>query len=96
MQMYCSNVGGWLWRADATEFTCKVHESVNAASYKSSKFLLLFSLLEYTQGELHNMVKVSSFLCLGAHAPKAYGSRFVCQSVILYVCNSVFSEVAIN
>ena len=27
----------------------------------------------------------------GAHAPKAYSSRFVCHSVILYVCNSARS-----
>ena len=37
-----------------------------------------------------------TLLCLGAHALKAYGSQFVCHSVILYVCNSVFSEIAIN
>ena len=44
--------------------TCKVHESVNAANYKSSKFLLLFSLLEYAVHKASYiiiMVKVSSF-----------------------------------
>ena len=40
--------------------------------------------------------------CLGTHAPKAYGSRFVylwfCVSVCvyLYVCNSDFSKIAKN
>ena len=29
-----------------------------------------------------------SSLCLGVHSPKAYGSQFVCHSVILHVCNS--------
>ena len=37
-------------------------------------------------------------LCLGAHVPKAYGSRFVyllfCVSV--YVCNSDFSKTTKN
>ena len=34
----------------------------------------------------------SKSLCLGVHALKAYGSRFVSVilSVILYVCNSLF------
>ena len=39
---------------------------------------------------------VTELLCLGAHVLKAYGSQFVCHSFILYVCNSIFSEVAIN
>ena len=53
MQMYCSELGGWLWQADAIESrTGKILQA------KGSNFLLLFSLLEYA---VVHTVKVSSF-----------------------------------
>ena len=35
-------------------------------------------------------------LIMPRRSAKAHSSRFVCHSVILYVCNFIFSEVAIN
>ena len=49
--------------------------------------------------DLLNICQIPSpELCLGAHAPKAYGSRFVYLSfcVSVYVCNVDFSKVAKN
>ena len=41
-------------------------------------------------------IALSLLLCLGAHVPKAYSSRFVCVSICMYVCNLHFSKVAEN
>ena len=52
--MYCSNVGGGFGELMQRSLTRKVHELVMVQA-KGSKFLLLFSLLEYAihTDELH-------------------------------------------
>ena len=46
MQMYCSVLGEWLWRADATESYMQGPQTGTFCKLKV-QILLLFSLLEY-------------------------------------------------
>ena len=63
--MYSSELGGWLWQADATESYTQGPQTGKCCKLKVQHFYtILFSLLEYTvhaQGELQT-VKVSFFL----------------------------------